>query len=152
MFLFIIIAVVLLVDQATKAAVQMLMCQGESIPVVPPAFYLTYIMNPGAAFGLLPHKKMLFVTVTVIIIAGVLVGYFKIRPRKPVLDYGLGLVAGGALGNLADRLRYGLVVDFLDFRIWPVFNLADTAIVTGAFLLAWALLNDSDKSSKKERK
>ncbi|NPV72749.1 MAG: signal peptidase II [Pelotomaculum sp.] len=152
MFFFIIIAVVLLVDQATKAAVQMLMCQGESIPVVPPAFYLTYIMNPGAAFGLLPHKKMLFVTVTVIIIAGVLVGYFKIRPRKPVLDYGLGLVAGGALGNLADRLRYGLVVDFLDFRIWPVFNLADTAIVTGAFLLAWALLNDSDKSSKKERK
>lgn len=139
-----------MVDQASKAAVQMLMYQGESIPVAPPVFYLTYIMNPGAAFGLLAHQTSLFVTVTVLLVAGVLLGYRKLPPGRRLLRYGLGLVVGGALGNLADRLRYGRVVDFLDFRVWPVFNLADTAIVIGACFLVWELLKDTEKKPKKE--
>ncbi|MCL6635212.1 MAG: signal peptidase II [Peptococcaceae bacterium] len=147
---FFVAAATFLVDQASKAAVQMLMYHGESIPVVPPVFYLTFIMNPGAAFGLLAYQTNLFVTVTVLLVAGVLLGYKKIPPGRPLLRNGLGLVVGGALGNLADRLRYGLVVDFLDFRVWPVFNLADTAIVTGACLLVWALLKDVDKKPEKE--
>lgn len=138
-----------MVDQASKAAVQMLMYQGESIPVAPPVFYLTYIMNPGAAFGLLAYQTSLFVTVTVLLVAGVLLGYRKIPPGRPLLLYGLSLVVGGALGNLADRLRYGRVVDFLDFRVWPVFNLADTAIFIGACFLVWELLKDSGEKTKK---
>jgi signal peptidase II len=69
-------------------------------------------------------------------------------PGRTALKSGLALVLGGALGNLADRLRHGGVVDFLDFRVWPVFNLADTAIFIGACLLAWELLKDGSKSDK----
>jgi signal peptidase II len=136
MFFFIITAV-LLIDQGSKAAVQMLMYLGESIPVLPPVFYLTYIMNPGAAFGILPNQKVLFITTGILLIVAVLVGYRKIPPEKKLLRFSLGLVLGGALGNLLDRLRFGRVVDFLDFRVWPVFNLADTAIFIGVCLLAW---------------
>lgn len=137
---FSIILAVLLVDQGTKAAVQMLMYLGESIPVLPPVFYLTYIMNPGAAFGILPNQKVLFITTGLLLVIGALAGYRKLPPAKRILRIGLGLVLGGALGNLVDRLRFGRVVDFLDFRVWPVFNLADTAIFIGVCLLAWELL------------
>lgn len=147
---FFIVAATFLVDQLSKAAVQMLMYQGESIPVAPPVFYLTFIMNPGAAFGLLAYQTTLFVTVTVLLVAGVLLGYKKIPTGRPLLRYGLGLVVGGALGNLVDRLRYGRVVDFLDFRVWPVFNLADTAIVIGACFLVWELLKDTGKKTEKD--
>jgi signal peptidase II len=148
--MFLLILATLVIDQATKAAVQALMYLGESIPVLPPVFYLTYIMNPGAAFGLLAYQKTLFVTVTVLLVAGVLLGYRKLPSGRPLLRYGLGLVLGGALGNLVDRLRFGRVVDFLDFRVWPVFNLADTAIVIGACLLVWELLGDYNKKPERE--
>jgi len=147
---FFIIAATFLVDQLSKAVVQLLMYQGESIPVAPSVFHLTYIMNPGAAFGLLAHQTTLFVAVTVLLVAVVLLGYKRLPPGRTPLRYGLGLVVGGALGNLVDRLRYGRVVDFLDFRIWPVFNLADTAIVIGACLLIWGLLKDAGKKAEKE--
>lgn len=147
MFFFIITAV-LLIDQGSKAAVQMLMYLGESIPVLPPVFYLTYIMNPGAAFGILPNQKVLFITTGILLITGVLVGYRKMPPEKKLLRFSLGLVLGGALGNLLDRLRFGRVVDFLDFRVWPVFNLADTAIFIGVCLLAWELLKDGSKTNE----
>ena len=141
---------VLLVDQGTKAVVRMLMYQGESIPVLPSVFHLTYIMNPGAAFGILPNQNVLFITTAVLLITGVLAGYRKLSPGRKILRIGLALVLGGALGNLLDRLRFGKVVDFLDFRIWPVFNLADTAIFIGVCLLAWELLKHSGKSDKGE--
>lgn len=143
-----IITAVLLIDQGSKAAVQMLMYLGESIPVLPPVFYLTYIMNPGAAFGILPNQKVLFITTGILLITGVLVGYRKLPPEKKLLRFSLGLVLGGALGNLLDRLRFGRVVDFLDFRVWPVFNLADTAIFIGVCLLAWELLKDGSKTNE----
>jgi signal peptidase II len=139
---------VLLFDQGSKAAVQMLMRQGESIAVAPPVFYLTYILNPGAAFGILPNQKALFIIMGLLLVIGVLVAYRKIPSGKTVLRSGLGLVLGGALGNMADRLRYGGVVDFLDFRVWPVFNLADTAIFIGVCLMCWELLKDGSKSEK----
>lgn len=147
---FFIIAVTLLVDQVSKAAVQMLMYQGESIPVAPPVFYITYVMNPGAAFGLLAYQTYLFIIATVLFIGGVLLGYKKIPPDRPLLRYSLGLIVGGALGNLVDRLRYGLVVDFLDFRVWPVFNFADTTIVIGAGFLIWEIIKDIGRKTKRE--
>lgn len=145
---FSIIAAVLLLDQGSKAVVQMLMYQGESIPVLQPVFYLTYIMNPGAAFGILPNQKVLFITTGLLLIIGALAGYRRLPPGRNILRIGLGLVLGGALGNLVDRLRFGKVVDFLDFRVWPVFNLADTAIFIGVCFLAWELLKEGSKTNE----
>lgn len=126
----------------------MLMYQGESIPVLPSVFHLTYIMNPGAAFGILPNQNVLFFTTGLLLIIGALVVYRKMPAEKKILRIGLALVLGGALGNLTDRLRFGKVIDFLDFRVWPVFNLADTAIFIGFCLLAWELLKDGVKSDE----
>jgi signal peptidase II len=142
---FLMIIVTFLLDQASKAVVQLWMYQGESIPVVPHFFHLTYILNPGAAFGLMAYQTPLLVAVTVILLVGVAVGYRRICAGGPLLRYGLSLVVGGALGNLVDRLRYGHVVDFLDFRVWPVFNLADMAIVIGACLLTLELIKEGKK-------
>lgn len=142
---FLIIAGTFFIDQTSKFLVQSLMGQGESIAIVPPFFYFTYILNPGAAFGLLAYQNTLFVTITVLLVVGVLLGHKKIPPGMKFLKCGLGLVVGGALGNMVDRLRFGRVIDFLDFRIWPVFNLADTAIVTGAFILLIVLIREPGK-------
>lgn len=147
---FLVILITFILDQTSKAAVQLWMYQGESIPVAPPFFHLTYILNPGAAFGLMAYQTTFFVAVTVIMLAGVAVGYRFICAERPMLRYGLGLIVGGALGNLTDRLRFGQVVDFLDFRVWPVFNLADTAIVIGACLLILEVLKDRPKEPEKE--
>lgn len=125
----------LVLDQASKELVQRLMWEGESITIIPHVFHLTYIRNPGAAFGLLAHQTAFFIGVALVVVGVVVVGYRRIPEGRRLLRFSLGLVAGGALGNLIDRLRFGLVVDFLDFRVWPVFNLADTAIVIGACLL-----------------
>jgi signal peptidase II len=96
---------------------------------------------------------MLFISVTLLLVAGVLLAYKRLAAGRVLVKTGLGLVIGGALGNLVDRLRYGMVVDFLDFRVWPVFNLADSAIVAGAFLLAWEILKNADnKGQKREPK
>lgn len=146
--LFLILFITLLLDQGSKAMVQMMMYHGESIPVMPPVLYLTYILNPGAAFGLLAYQTPLFITVTVLLTLGVLLSYKKLPRERYLLRCGLALILGGALGNLADRLRYGFVVDFIDFRVFPVFNLADTAIVAGACLLVWDLLKSEDKEPK----
>ncbi|OPX86125.1 MAG: Lipoprotein signal peptidase [Pelotomaculum sp. PtaU1.Bin035] len=152
MFMFFaVIIITFLLDQVSKAIVQMLMYHGESIPLVPHVFNLTYILNPGAAFGLLAYQTSLFVAITVILTAGVLFGYRRLPLERHLLRYGLGLIVGGALGNLLDRLRYGFVIDFLDFHVWPVFNLADTAIVMGACFLVWDLFSSSDHKPKKER-
>ena len=116
---------VLLLDQGSKAAVQMWMYQGESIPIIKQVFHLTYILNPGAAFGFLAHQTNLFIIVTVGLVLGVLLFYRSLPLERVFMRYGLALVVGGALGNLVDRLRFGKVVDFLIFG--PVFNLADSA-------------------------
>ncbi len=147
----IIVLLTLLVDQASKYAVSTYMAQGESIPVLPPVFYLTYILNPGAAFGILANRTAFFIAVGVLVVGGVLVGY-RFLPRERVWTrLALGLVVGGALGNLIDRVRLGRVIDFLDFRVWPVFNLADTAIVTGALLLLLDVWRAGSKEDKEKQ-
>lgn len=138
----------LVVDQVTKYIIYTGMLPGESIPVFPPVFYITYVLNPGAAFGLLAHRTNLFIIVSLLVVAGVIAGYRYLPRERTLVHNALGLVVGGALGNLIDRIRLGRVVDFLDFRVWPVFNLADTAIVIGALLLVidvWRADNENKK-------
>lgn len=126
----------LFLDQLSKAAVQRFLAEGESVTLIPRIFYLTYVRNPGAAFGLFAYQTAFFIAVTLTVIVLVLVMARQARENGRSLKLGMGMVLGGAAGNLIDRLRLGVVIDFLDFRIWPVFNLADAAIVLGALLLA----------------
>ncbi|MGB9803802.1 signal peptidase II [Desulfofundulus sp.] len=139
-----------ILDQVSKELVQHLMREGESVPVIPRIFHLTYIRNPGAAFGLFAYHTGFFIVVTLFVVTGALVFSVYLPSRRRLLHLPLGLIIGGALGNLVDRVRFGVVVDFLDFRVWPVFNLADTAIVTGTFLLVF-LLWWEDQEKKRKR-
>ncbi|MDI3316403.1 MAG: signal peptidase II [Bacillota bacterium] len=131
---------VLALDWLSKLAVRRWMTPGESIAVVPGVFHLTYTRNTGAAFSLFQGGSDWLAGVSLVIAAGVVLFALRQGRGRPWLQVALGLVLGGALGNLVDRLSRGWVVDFLDFRIWPVFNLADSSVVVGALLLAWQLL------------
>ena len=147
--MFLTILVVVILDQASKFVVQHMMEVGQSIAVIDSIFHFTYILNSGAAFGLLANRTLFFVVTTVIVVVGLLI--YSYRSKKGGLQsLALGLLLGGAVGNLLDRLRFGHVVDFIDFRIWPVFNIADIAIVLGSILLIYALLmQDREKSEEK---
>lgn len=133
----------IILDQLVKIYVVSNMKLGESIPVVQDIFHLTYVLNPGAAFGILENQRWFFIAICVAILLGVAIFYKSIRRECAMFRYGLGLLLGGAVGNLIDRIQNGLVVDFLDFRIWPVFNIADIAICVGAVMLVVSLLNES---------
>ena len=131
-------------DQLSKALIVRHFRPGQSIPILPGFFDLTFILNPGAAFGIMAGlpagiRHPLFVVIA--IAAAVLIVVYRHRHlRHHVLaSSALGLILGGAVGNLIDRLRYGMVVDFLDFYLgpyhWPAFNVADSAISTGVGLM-----------------
>src|SRR5579863_8555205 len=131
-------------DQTTKAMVERAIPQYAVIPVIPHFFNLTHTKNPGAAFGLFadspaPWKTAVLVLISAALIATVVGIVWKSRRLQWEAGVGLALVLGGAVSNLLDRIRYGRVVDFLDFYYggyhWFTFNLADSAIVVGAGFL-----------------
>lgn len=125
---------VVLLDQFTKALAQNLLVPGLTHPVLPPVFFLTLVQNRGIAFGLFQDgEKILLLVITLSIAVLAILGFRDRTGRFPV-QVGIGLILGGAVGNLIDRLRAGAVIDFLDFRVWPVFNFADTAITIGVGL------------------
>ena len=137
---------VALADQATKwAMLEWLQGIGHKLTVTP-FFDLVLVYNRGASFGLFqtdsPWGPWLLSGFTVVVIAGLLVWMWRTRERSLVL--GLGLIAGGAAGNLIDRLSLGHVVDFLDFHVgayhWPAFNLADSAITCGVAIILYGSL------------
>ncbi|WP_287191053.1 signal peptidase II [Syntrophothermus sp.] len=126
-------------DQLTKLWIQEYMGLGQSVPVIGNVLHVTRVLNQGGAFGLLSGRYFLFLATAIGLIF--VVSYYAVyyKPNK-ALQFGLGLVSGGALGNLVDRLWHGGVVDFIDLGFWPVFNLADSAIVVGTAWLALLLL------------
>ena len=129
---------VYLLDRLTKILAERYLEGRPAIEVIPGVFHLRYITNPGGAFGLFGGLTWLFVLASLVVVGVILVSSRRLPSATSAVA--LGLVLGGALGNVTDRLirgpRFsGEVVDFLDFRIWPVFNLADSAIVVGAILL-----------------
>ncbi len=133
-------ALAFVADRLSKAVVIRLMTPDQSIPVIPGVFHLTLVKNPGAAFGMLANQRTLFLVIAVVVIVAVLYYSRLIGPEHTLLQVSLGLQLAGAAGNLVDRAASGLVVDFLDVRIWPVFNVADSSIVIGTGLLILALL------------
>ena len=138
--MYLITLILLSVDQFSKYIIRQKMSLAESIPIIKSVFHITYVENRGIAFGLFPQGRSLFIVISLIIILGII--FFE---RKKVIKslkerFCLGLILGGALGNLIDRLRFGFVIDFLDFRIWPVFNLADSGVCIGGILMVFFLL------------
>lgn len=133
---------VIAIDQAAKYYVDTHFYVGESVPVIQNIFHWTYVQNPGAAFGLFEGQRFFFLAVACAVIVGA--WYF----RKDILalgcwgSYGATLFVGGAIGNLIDRARQGLVIDFFDFRIWPVFNVADIAICVGVAMVLYVVLRE----------
>lgn len=140
MWLFVLPLAVVILDQFSKYIVVENMALGESIPIIEEVFHLTYILNPGAAFGMFAHNRLFFIAIAVIVIGIIIWARSEILASPWEVKAGCGLFLGGAIGNLIDRARQGLVIDFFDFRIWPVFNIADIAICIGVGLIIWNLL------------
>lgn len=140
MWLFVLPLAVVILDQFSKYIVVENMALGESIPIIEEVFHLTYILNPGAAFGMFAHNRLFFIAIAVVVIGIIIWARREILASPWEVKAGCGLFLGGAIGNLIDRARQGLVIDFIDFRIWPVFNIADIAICIGVGLIIWNLL------------
>lgn len=136
--------VVVALDQITKAVALAALDDGESVRAIDGVLHWTLQRNPGAAFGIFRRAPVLFTVLAIVIAAAIVVAAPRVHDR--LNGAALGLVLGGALGNLGDRLFRppgpfrGRVVDFIDLRVWPTFNVADVAVVVGAVLLALASL------------
>ena len=144
---------IILVDQASKFYIQHSMNIGESMPVIEGIFHITYIENPYTAFGLFKYQTIFFVIAASISLIFVILIYKKVIFKKdPFIYVPLTLILGGGVGNLIDRVRTdGRVIDFIDFRIWPVFNFADSAIVCGMLvLLIHVLFRAPEKEDERE--
>jgi signal peptidase II len=139
-------------DLLTKYLIRANMELDESIPREG-LFRLTYITNTGGAFGIFANQAFLLASIAIIGIAVFLVYLRHIPLQSKLLRIGLGLDLGGAIGNLIDRLSHGgKVTDFIDIGPWPVFNVADSAIVVGTILIAYYLLFMTPKKASDEHK
>lgn len=136
-------------DQVSKALVLQKMTLYQSIPVVRGFFNITHIQNPGGAFGFLASqdstlRSFVFIMVSSLALGLVFYFYKKTPQSHPILASAFALIFGGAIGNLIDRVRFGKVIDFLDFFIgsyhWPAFNVADSAITVGIVIYIFSLL------------
>lgn len=142
-----VMAAIFLADRATKYWAIHWLLPRSPVALIP-FLHLTYVENTGAAFGIGFQRNRFFIGLSVALL-GVLFYLQRSWTRRNLwLQAGLVLVAGGALGNLYDRVAYGFVVDFLDFRVWPVFNLADSCVTVGACCLGWGMRAEDLKSRR----
>ncbi len=134
-------AAALAADQASKALVRWLLPRGKKLSLGP--FALRQVRNPGTAFGLIQGGSTAFFLASVALLLVMVAVFWRLRRGEGRgLAVALGLIIGGALGNIVDRLSAGAVIDFIDLRFWPVFNLADTAIVVGAGIALFLVVRD----------
>ena len=140
MYFLLVALLVIIFDQLTKYYVVSNFYLGESVPVIENIFHWTYILNPGAAFGMFEGSRWFFVVIAIGVLFGIWYMKDEINEGGWMMQYGAALFGGGAIGNLIDRARSGLVIDFFDFRIWPVFNVADIAICVGVAMILWKVM------------
>lgn len=151
-------------DQGLKAVIRDRLTVGESIPVLENIFHITYVQNTGASFGIFGEHTEILTIITAVVLAGLIgyMAYVSIRMSKENMEglelrnkkiylYSLLLIATGGIGNDADRIVRGYVVDFLDFRVWPVFNLADIFICVGCVLLILYIVMLEPRSERLEK-
>lgn len=138
LFFFAVALIFFILDRASKVWIVNHLNAGETRPLLEGVLYLTFLRNPGAAFGLFAYQTPYLIAISLILIVlTVIVAHYT--SCQKTLHTGLAVMLGGAAGNLFDRLQTGYVVDFIDLRFWPVFNLADVAIVAGVALMAIGL-------------
>ena len=138
-----------LADQVTKQLVVSTLALDERVRVVG-SFTIHRVQNSGIAFGLFPKGTAVVIVLTTVAVAWMLVFFARSGARHPVLPAAVGLLIGGSLSNLVDRVRLGHVTDFLDLRFWPAFNLADSFIVAGVAILLGALVA-ADRNPRRRR-
>jgi signal peptidase II len=143
----IVAGIVMIVDQLTKSIVRSTILPGDHRQVLAGILDITNTHNKGVAFGALAGGGAIVAALTGLAL-GALVVYFVMRSRTPHLWLPVGLLLGGALGNLADRARMGSVTDFIDPRLWPAFNVADSCVVIGVLILLWVIEGSSSSSSR----
>ena len=132
------VIVTVLLDRILKIYFVKNLAFGESVPIVQDVFHFTLIHNTGIAFGLFKNQGIVFIIIPIIAILVIAYHIFTSHQDDNagyLYIFAFSLILAGALGNLIDRIAYGYVIDFIDFRIWPVFNLADTAITIGAIFI-----------------
>ncbi|MBQ9930963.1 MAG: signal peptidase II [Firmicutes bacterium] len=141
MYCVIVAVVIVILDQITKYAVVQNIPLNESIPLIEGVFHLHYIRNEGAAFSLMEGRQTFLIAIVIVVVIIVLAyGFYSRKSGSHALFWALGCVAGGGIGNLIDRARLNYVIDFFDFQVWPVFNVADIAVCVGCGLLAIYIL------------
>ena len=109
----------------------------QSIPIIKNIFHITLVYNRGAAFGILQKNSTFLIYISIAFIFLFLIFIKKENSKNTLFLIASGLIIGGALSNLWDRLFLGYVIDYIDFRVWPVFNISDSCITTGVFFLLW---------------
>ena len=137
-------------DQLTKHIVSSELALDEEVHVLGP-FSIHHVQNSGIAFGLFASATAVVTLLTAVAVTWMLVFFARSGARHPVLPAALGLLIGGSVSNLVDRVRLGHVTDFLDFERWPAFNLADTFIVVGVAALLLALVSSDKNASRPQR-
>ena len=133
----------LIVDQISKVCVRSSMVEGESIPVINNIFHLTHIENRGIAFGMFSGHSMIFALLSIAVLVILVCMVIKENSPSVYLNLGTAMVISGALGNIIDRMMKSSVTDMFDFRIWPIFNVADIAVCVGFALLVIYIIFDS---------
>ena len=123
-------------DQLTKFLIRINFEIGDSVPIIKNILHFTYVTNTGSAFGLFKNLNWFFMLFSAIVIIAIFY-YLRtgINEKEKIMQFAVGLLLGGTLGNFIDRALIGAVTDFIDFRVWPVFNIADSAVTVSALLL-----------------
>ena len=143
-------AAVLALDQVTKHVVRATLEQGESFPEGWPVRFV-HVTNTGAAFGILQEQNAFLATTTAIGVAAILLYYWYPPFEHAIMTVAVGMILGGAVGNLSDRVRLGEVTDFIDFPRYPSFNVADSSIVVGVAALVILLLLGWPRAAPQQR-
>lgn len=147
MQLFLIAVIIFTLDQVTKQFALHFLAGKTTVPVIFGIFHLTMVENQGIAFGIFQNYGALLLVAITICVAALVVYFARVPESRTFHRICYGFILGGALGNLTDRIRIGHVVDFLDFRIWPVFNIADSFITIGVCLLILETLRKGKRAS-----
>ena len=146
--------IIVVLDQISKKVVSIYVNYGESISVLGNILRITYIKNPGIAFGIQVGNKFFFTVFAIIASIIILIYLFRLKPENFWARFALASILGGAIGNLIDRIVYSKVIDFIEIRVirWPVFNVADIAVTIGMILLiSYVIFDNKSLESEDEQ-
>ena len=149
-----IIAGSIVLDQLTKWLAVVYLQGQPSFPLWEDVLHFTFVKNSGAAFGMLSNHRWVFMIVSTVAILGLAVYLFRFSPKQRLVQISLAMIIGGGIGNMIDRIALGYVIDFIDFTLinFAVFNVADSFVTVGAFLLMGYLIADTVKEMKAQKK